>query len=109
MIKAINNKKILVSAMWLLGSVTFTSAQFVQTGKVVSLDREGRAEYGTSVDIKEDLTKFVASKKYQVSKDLMNMATDYTSPIIGKYDAEGNWVGKTYKCTPDARLGYQQY
>lgn len=61
------------------------------------------------VDIKEDLTKFVASKKYQVSKDLMNMATDYTSPIIGKYDAEGNWVGKTYKSTPDAPLGYQQY
>ena len=62
-----------------------------------------------SVDIKEDLTKFVASKKYQVNKDLMNMATDYTSPIIGKYDAEGNWVGKTYKSTPDAPLGYQQY
>jgi len=61
------------------------------------------------VDIKEDLTKFVASKKYQVNKDLMNMATDYTSPIIGKYDAEGNWVGKTYKSTPDAPLGYQQY
>ena len=51
------------------------------------------------VDITEDLTKFVATKKYQVSKDLMNMATDYNSPI----------TGKTYKSTPDAPLGYQQY
>ena len=51
------------------------------------------------VDIKDDLTKFVAKKKYQVDKTLMNMATDYTSPI----------TGKTYKSTPDAPLGYQQY
>jgi len=52
------------------------------------------------VDIKDDLTKFVAKKKYQVDKTLMNMATDYTSPIDPK---------RTYKSTPDAPLGYQQY
>lgn len=63
MIKTTNNTKVLISAICLLGSITFSSAQFVQTGKVVSQDREGRAEYGTSVDIKEDFAIVGASRE----------------------------------------------
>tara|TARA_R100000935_G_scaffold1439_1_gene4539 strand:- start:93350 stop:94858 length:1509 start_codon:yes stop_codon:yes gene_type:complete len=93
MIKAINNKKILVSAMWLLGSVTFTSAQFVQTGKVVSLDREGRAEYGTSVDIKEDFAIVGASRE--------NIAAG--AAYIYQKDSEGTWNDAQKLTAFDAR------
>ena len=51
------------------------------------------------VDIKKDLTNFMADKKYHVNVNLVNMATDYTNPINGK----------EYKSTADAPFGYQQY
>lgn len=50
--KTIIITKVFFTAVFLVGSVTTSLAQFTQTGKVVSQDRESRAEYGTSVDIK---------------------------------------------------------
>ncbi|RFN57806.1 T9SS type A sorting domain-containing protein [Marixanthomonas ophiurae] len=55
--------KTFFTAACLLGSVTSSLAQFTQTGKVVSQDRESRAEYGTSVDIKENYAIVGASRE----------------------------------------------
>lgn len=55
--------KAFFTAACIIGSVTTSLAQFTQTGKVVSQDREGRAEYGTSVDIKENYAIVGASRE----------------------------------------------
>ena len=70
----------ILAAVCFLGSLT-ASAQFTQTAKVVSQDREGRAEYGTSVDIKGNFAIVGASRE--------NIAAG--AAYIYKKDNEGTW------------------
>tara|TARA_R100001369_G_scaffold91757_1_gene134003 strand:+ start:2496 stop:4001 length:1506 start_codon:yes stop_codon:yes gene_type:complete len=77
----------ILAAVCLLGSLT-ASAQFTQTAKVVSQDREGRAEYGTSVDIKDNFAIVGASRE--------NIAAG--AAYIYKKDNEGTW-GDAQKLT----------
>ena len=44
-------------------------------------------------------TLTIATKKYNVNNDLINLAADYTSPL----------TNETYKSTATAPFGYQQY
>ncbi|WP_432410892.1 T9SS type A sorting domain-containing protein [Rasiella sp. SM2506] len=63
MIKTKIKIKTLLLAMCLLAPMLSTWAQITQTAKVVGKDREGRAEFGTSVDIKENFAIVGASRE----------------------------------------------
>ncbi|WP_339700610.1 T9SS type A sorting domain-containing protein [uncultured Marixanthomonas sp.] len=73
--------KAIFTAACLVGSVTTALAQFTQTGKVVSQDRESRAEYGTSVDIKDNYAIVGASRETIAAG----------AAYIYKKDSEGIW------------------
>ena len=73
--KKINITKCMLILACLFG-ITSVKAQFVQSTKIVSENREGRAEYGTSVDITEDFAIVGTSREtsasgaaYMYSKD----------------------------------------
>ena len=64
----------------LLGATT-VSAQFSQTAKIVSENREGRAEFGTSVDIVEDFAIVGTSREVNASG----------AAYVYKKDSGGAW------------------
>lgn len=78
--KKTNFKRSIVILNCLFGISTLT-AQFAQSSKIVSDNRENRAEYGTSVAIKEDYAIVGASRETIAS----GAAYIYTK------DAQGNW------------------
>lgn len=86
--------KMLLTATCFMGLVTTTSAQFVQSGKVVAQDRESRAEYGNSVDIKGNYAivgssreSFAAGAAYIYKKDNDGIWGD--AQKLTAFDAQG--------------------
>ncbi len=76
----INITKCVVILACLFG-ITTANAQFNQTAKIVSANREGRAEYGTSVDIAEDFAIVGASRETIASG----------AAYIYSKDSQGTW------------------
>lgn len=76
----INITKCVVILACLFGGTT-ANAQFTQAAKIVSANREGRAEYGTSVDIAENFAIVGASRETIASG----------AAYIYSKDSQGTW------------------
>ena len=102
----INITKCVVILACLFG-VTTVKAQFDQTAKIVSANREGRAEYGTSVDITENFAIVGASREtvasgaaYIYSKD--NQGTwSYSQRLAAADPNQGAEYGGGVKFSDD--------
>ena len=78
-----------------LCGITTLKAQFAQAAKVVGTDRESRAEYGTSVDIKEDFAIVGASRETIASG----------AAYIYSKDSQGNWTNSQRLAATDPNEG----
>ncbi|SDX27918.1 T9SS type A sorting domain-containing protein [Aequorivita viscosa] len=104
--KKINIIKSMLILACLFG-ITSANAQFTQTSKIVSENREGRAEYGTSVALKENFAIVGASREngasgaaYIYSKDTQGTWA-YTQTLSADDSNEGAEYGGGVKFSDD--------
>ncbi|WGF91696.1 T9SS type A sorting domain-containing protein [Aequorivita marisscotiae] len=81
--------------LFCLFGITTAKAQFTQTAKVVSTNRESRAEYGTSVAITENFAVVGASRETIASG----------AAYIYSKDSQGNWMNSQRLAADDPNQG----